>query len=487
MELSRSGSKLVRSFRHIPGPISLPVIGTLYLYKLGIFNVLKYHEVLQHLYEKYGPISRENIGSSTLVHVFDPDDARIIYQNEGKMPHVVPLQETAQLYRQKAEMSLGLGNTNGAEWYRLRAAIRHLMLRPRDVQQYLPDVGLVARDLVSRLRCCRDEQGCVPDLATEIAKWAQESAGVVCFDRRLGYLSDGPQKAVIEQVIQANKNMFYLSGLLKFSLPVYKYIPTPKWKKIVEAEDIVVRTTLKYVNEALVSIETLAKENKLTANKFSFMTSLLAKENLSKKDIETLTFSLFVDGLSTTVPTVLHNLYSLATNPVVQDKAYREIQQVMGKDEVITSDHLSQFNYIKAVIKETFRMYPNGTEISRILQNDHVLSNYHIPAQTCVSINMGVHFRSPHYFSAPDQFRPERWLRGEKADNPHPYVLTPFGVGTRTCAGRRFAEQDMYVLLTEVVRTFQLSFEGTEPLDLEYNTLLLPSKPLRIRFTPRHS
>lgn len=67
------------------------------------------------------------------------------------------------------------------------------------------------------------------------------AAGVVCFDRRLGYLNDGPQQNVIEKVIEANKIVFHLSGLLKFSYPIYKYVLTPKWKRIVEAEDIVVR------------------------------------------------------------------------------------------------------------------------------------------------------------------------------------------------------------------------------------------------------
>lgn len=77
---------------------------------LGILNVTKYHEVLQKLFDTYGPIVKEKIGPTTLIHIFDPDNAKTIYQSEGKMPFVVPLQETAQLYRQKTNMSPGLGN-----------------------------------------------------------------------------------------------------------------------------------------------------------------------------------------------------------------------------------------------------------------------------------------------------------------------------------------------------------------------------------------
>lgn len=70
---------------------------------------------------------------------------------------------------------------NGEEWYRLRAAVRHLMLKPRDVQQFLPGVRAVAQDLMKRFQQIRDKQGFVPDLATEVGKWSQECELVCMF------------------------------------------------------------------------------------------------------------------------------------------------------------------------------------------------------------------------------------------------------------------------------------------------------------------
>jgi hypothetical protein len=58
---------------------------------------------------------------------------------------------------------------------------------------------------------------------------------------RLGCLNGGLEEERAQTMVNANKVMFNLSALLKFSLPVYKYISTPKWKKLLEAEDFFYR------------------------------------------------------------------------------------------------------------------------------------------------------------------------------------------------------------------------------------------------------
>lgn len=79
-------------------------------YFLGIKKLATYHQDVCNLFHKYGPIVREEFGSQTVIHLFDPVDIRSVYESDGKMPFIPPLQETTQFYRQQKDMSLGLGN-----------------------------------------------------------------------------------------------------------------------------------------------------------------------------------------------------------------------------------------------------------------------------------------------------------------------------------------------------------------------------------------
>jgi len=56
-----------------------------------------------------------------------------------------------------------------------------------------------------------------------------------------------------------------------------------------------------------------------------------------------------------TVPALLYNLYCLATNPEVQEKAYQEVNIYLKRGEPITHAIINKLSYLKAVVKETFR------------------------------------------------------------------------------------------------------------------------------------
>jgi len=95
----------------------------------------------------------------------------------------------------------------------------------------------------------------------------------------------------------------------------------------------------------------------LGENDFYILSYLMSREELSLKDVAVICLSLFSDGLSTTTPTVLFCLYCLATNPKIQEKARKEIDNVVGADKYrpLTAEDLGKMPYLRAFIKETFR------------------------------------------------------------------------------------------------------------------------------------
>ncbi|ODN05629.1 putative cytochrome P450 CYP44, partial [Orchesella cincta] len=477
----------IKKFEDIPGPVRLPLLGNALYYKFGIFNISEYHNVLRNLYDKYGPVVRQDIGNRTVIHAFDPDDVKNVLNSDGKTPIVPPLQETTKLYREKRELSPGLGNTNGDEWYRLRKAVQKMMLRPNEVHYYLPFVDTVAKSFVEKIEACLDTNRTSSDLRDLVAKWSLESAGMVCFERRLGALDKNEQWA--EEMVTANKIIFTLGGHLKHSLPVFKYIMTPKWRKFLEAEDFFYSNASKVVDESVQHISQLEKSGKLKEGQYSFITYLLSREELSLKDVFIITQSLFGDGLSTTTPSFMFNLYCLAKHPDIQTRIFQEINGVVPLNGAMTVEMINRLRLLKAAVKETFRLYPNGTEISRITQTDLIIGNYRVPSGTHVDLNQFVLFRSPKYFQSPDEYIPDRWLREDQGDDnlaTHPFLMIPFGHGTRMCAGRRFAEQDMYTALTRILQKYHLELtDPNEEMDQVYQTLLFPKHPLKIRFLKR--
>ena len=73
-------------------------------------------------------------------------------------------------------------------------------------------------------------------------------------------------------------------------------------------------------------------------------------------------------------------LYNLAKNQNVQDKLYAEIVRNLPQNGVLTETSLKQMSYVKACLKESFRMnFPLPMGSFRRLGDDIILQNYLLP------------------------------------------------------------------------------------------------------------
>ncbi|XP_025108023.1 probable cytochrome P450 CYP44 isoform X2 [Pomacea canaliculata] len=476
-------SKNVKSFDDIPGPKGLPYFGTLLPYRLGWLNMKNVPDVLRQWYKQYGGIVKEIRAGHTVVHIFDPDLIRFVYAGEDKWPRIEPLLETTQLYRKQFDMSPGLGNTNDEEWYRLRTAIQQLMMRPKEVLFFLPGADRVALDFVSHIKQHRNSRNEVPDFSTELGRWSLESSGVGSFDRCLGFLTESGRREAVE-LIDANTTVFELTAKLKFALPLYKYLPSPTWKRLVAAESTIFREFKRHFDTTFETLKKKITSGQLKEGEFRFLCYMLGRPELGEKDIVTLTLSRFIDGLSTTTQALLFALYCLATNSAAQEKAFEEINSLLSPSSTLTADTFNQLSYVRAIIKESFRLFPINIEIARVTKKNMIIGDYQIPEGTVIHLNNTTLFRDPEFFEEPDTFIPERWLRDESVQKVHPFILLPFGHGPRMCAGRRIAEQEMAILLTRILQNFHLEWHHPQ-LRQKYCTLNVPDSPVQITFLDR--
>ena len=73
-------------------------------------------------------------------------------------------------------------------------------------------------------------------------------------------------------------------------------------------------------------------------------------------------------------------LYQLATRPEEQQKIHEELKRLMpDPKEPLTIQLLDQMHYLKAFIKEVFRMYSTVIGNGRTLQEDTVICGYRVP------------------------------------------------------------------------------------------------------------
>ncbi|XP_026681242.1 cytochrome P450 4c21 [Diaphorina citri] len=172
------------------------------------------------------------------------------------------------------------------------------------------------------------------------------------------------------------------------------------------------------------------------------------------------------------------------------DKVVSEIEDIFGPQECkdIRKEHLKKMEYLEKVLKESLRLYPSVPYISRWLEQDLVLGEYTIPAQSNIGIMSYLMHRSPELYPDPEKFDPERFSK-ENSAGRHPFAYIPFSAGPRNCIGQRFAMMEEKVILTQLLRKFR--FEAVSSPDqvkcIPYVVLRPLNSELMVRITPRRN
>ncbi|MBN3317331.1 CP4V2 protein, partial [Atractosteus spatula] len=209
-------------------------------------------------------------------------------------------------------------------------------------------------------------------------------------------------------------------------------------------------------------------------------------KKLSHEDIQEEVDTFMFEGHDTTAAAMNWVLYLLGCHPEEQKKVQEELDEVFGaSDRPVTADDLKKLRYLECAIKESLRLFPSVPFFARSICEDCHINGFKVPkGANAVIIPFSLH-RDPRYFPDPEEFHPERFLP-ENSSNRHPYAFIPFSAGLRNCIGQRFALMEEKVVLSAVLRRFQIeSSQKREELQLLGELILRPEKGIWIKLQKR--
>ncbi|XP_032682978.1 cytochrome P450 9e2-like [Odontomachus brunneus] len=220
------------------------------------------------------------------------------------------------------------------------------------------------------------------------------------------------------------------------------------------------------------------------------------KQALSIEEMTSQVFSFYLGGFETGRTASSFMAYEIAMNPHIQMKLQQEIDQVLQDTNGQPSyEAINRMAYLSAVINETLRIYPPTPMIDRLCVKDFELPAALPDAKPYVvkkGIIIWIPFYSlhhdPKYFSEPEKFKPERFLKSSEQNECNLDAYYPFGVGPRICIGYRFALLQMKILLFHLLAHCELKTCKKTPIPLKLKKggfLLKSESDIWLEFVPR--
>ncbi|KAF9005425.1 cytochrome P450 [Cyathus striatus] len=145
-------------------------------------------------------------------------------------------------------------------------------------------------------------------------------------------------------------------------------------------------------------------------------------------------------------------LLAMILHPNVLKKAQAEMDEVIGGKRLPVLEDRDSLPYLECVAKEVLRWNsPVPLGMPHRLMEDDYYRDYHIPKGATVFANI---YEISKECDNPDLFRPERYIEDPSLVDPQEFA---FGFGRRKCPGRYLAYTSYWLIIANMVATFDIS------------------------------
>uniref|UniRef100_A0AAZ3Q373 Uncharacterized protein n=1 Tax=Oncorhynchus tshawytscha TaxID=74940 RepID=A0AAZ3Q373_ONCTS len=433
----------------MPGPSAVSNLIE-FFYRDGFSRI---HEIQMEHSQKYGKIFKSRFGPQLVVSIAGRGSGCQVLRTEGVAPQRGNM-ESWKEYRPEGPIYRTLSQ-EGEDWLKMR---RHppgqLIMRPKDGLSFSDDVNAVVEDLVKRVDTLRSQQSdglTVLNINDLFFKYAMEGMAAILYEDRLGCLENEiPQKS--QDYIAALHLMFSSFKMTMYAGP---------WQEFCSSWD-----GLFSFSTQIHADKRLGDPGSGVPRRLVMLTHMLVTREMNLEEIYANMTEMLLAGVDTTSFT-LSWACLLARHPEVSRRSTR------GDEDSGTRDHPHR------LVKETLRMFPVLPGNGRVTQDDLVVGGYFIPKGVRVCLYPTQEF--PGLMTSVQTAGSGRTLRTGWIISLHPVRH-----GIRSCIGRRIAELEMHLALTQLVQRFQIGLcPVTEEIKAKTHGLLCPAAPINLQFADR--
>ncbi|KAI0721162.1 cytochrome P450 [Fomitopsis betulina] len=463
---------------------------------------LRFHEQLA---QDYGPVVKiHGPFLRKILYLFDP---RALHDIIAKQQAIF---EEGRNFTDANQLLFGPGllSTVG-EQHRRQRKILNPLFSIAHMRRILPVFYTVSHTLRDAIACRLNEGPREIDLLD----WASRTSLELIGRAGLGYNFNAFTDDAEDEYAHALKNTFAALQDVFILRPLLPYLTAigPPWFRRRIAESIpyaplqrikaFIDTMAAHSEEIFVEKKTSLGEDDIAAYERADIMAVLVKENMMASDEDKLPEREIVAQVSTmtlaatdtTANSLGRVLYLLALYPEAQARLREEIVEA-GRDAELPYDDLMQLPYLDSVVRETLRLYPPATLLSREALGDTVLplsqpihctdgtTVTELPIAKGTEIFVGVlgaNTNKDLWGEDALEWKPERWLAtlpDAVMEAPIPGVYTKsmaFLGGKRACIGFKFAEMGIKAVLCALIPVF--SFAVIKPIAWNVATVTYPT------------
>ncbi|XP_066520292.1 cytochrome P450 4F3 [Hoplias malabaricus] len=208
-------------------------------------------------------------------------------------------------------------------------------------------------------------------------------------------------------------------------------------------------------------------------------------EGLSNEEIKAQADTFMFAGHDTTASAISWLFYNLATHQEYQERCREEINALLSDrdTEEITWDDLSNLPFTTMCIKESLRLHPPATTVTRYYSQDMTVPGGRTIPQgnICLVSIYGTH-HNPDIWPNPEDYDPMRF-DPENSKERSSYAFVPFSAGPRNCIGQSFAMAEIRVVVALTLRRFRILPGSRAPKRL-YKLIMRTEDGLPLKLEP---